>query len=154
MERYMDAVIELVVQTLDENKGGPFGAIIVKDNEVVATGINKVTSSNDPTAHAEVVAIRQACDKLGTFDLSGCVIYSSCEPCLMCLGAIYWAHLDKIVYGATREDAAGAGFDDQFIYEEVNQDLHDRRVPIEGCKRDAAKELFKLWDQKLDKIPY
>lgn len=153
-EKHMDNIIALVADTLDDNKGGPFGAVIVKDNEVIATGVNSVTSTNDPTAHAEVVAIRHACSKLGTFNLSGCEIYTTCEPCLMCLGAIYWARLATIYYGASRNDAAQIGFDDHFIYEEVNKPFVARAIPLQECRRTHALSLFKLWQKKTDKIPY
>lgn len=134
--------------------GGPFGAVIVKDGEVVAEGSNSVTILNDPTAHAEVTAIREACRKLGTFHLEGCTVYTSCEPCPMCLGAIYWAGLKQIFYGNTRKDAADIGFADDFIYEELERPLEHRRLPIRPLLRDEAQECFRLWEKKSDKVEY
>lgn len=137
-----------------ERGGGPFGAIIVKDGEIVAASGNSVTLDNDPTAHAEVNTIRQACKKLGTFDLSGCTIYSSCEPCPMCLGAIYWAKIGRIFYGNNRKDAADIQFADDFIYEELDRPLSERTVPIEPLLRDEALETFRRWKEKTDKTEY
>lgn len=134
--------------------GGPFGAVIVKDGKIVAGSANSVTIDNDPTAHAEVNTIRQACHKLGTFDLSGCVIYTSCEPCPMCLGAIYWAHIDRIYYGNTRKDARDIDFADDFIYEELDRSLEERTVPIIPMLRDEALHTFRLWQEKEDKTEY
>ena len=128
--------------------GGPFGAVIVKDGKAIAACSNSVTLDNDPTAHAEVNAIRAACRELGTFDLDGCVIYTSCEPCPMCLGAIYWAHIDRIYYGTTREDAAAIDFADNFIYEELSRPVRDRSVPLIPLLRDEALESFRLWSEK------
>ena len=134
--------------------GGPFGAVIVKDGEIVAASSNSVTRDNDPTAHAEVNTIRQACRELGTFDLSGCVIYTSCEPCPMCLGAIYWAGIDRIYYGNTRADAAAINFDDSFIYEELTKEMSERAIPILPLLREEALETFRLWAEKEDKVEY
>ena len=134
--------------------GGPFGAVIVKDGEIVAASSNSVTIDNDPTAHAEVNAIRKACRKLGSFDLSGCVIYTSCEPCPMCLGAIYWAGIDRIYYGNTRADAAAINFDDNFIYEELTKELPERTIPILPLLGEEALETFRLWAEKEDKVEY
>ncbi len=134
--------------------GGPFGAVIVKDGKIIAGSSNSVTIDNDPTAHAEVNAIREACRKLGTFDLTGCRIYTSCEPCPMCLGAIYWAHIERIYYGNTRKDARDIDFADDFIYEELDKSLDDRTVPIIPMMRDEALETFRLWREKTDKIEY
>ena len=134
--------------------GGPFGAVIVKDGEVVATGTNRVTASHDPTAHAEVSAIRAACQRLGTFDLSGCDIYTSCEPCPMCLGAIYWAHLDHIYYGNNKADAARIGFDDSFIYEELSLERDRRHKPMTELLPREAKAAFRAWEEKADKQAY
>ena len=134
--------------------GGPFGAVIVKDGEIVAASSNSVTIDNDPTAHAEVNAIRQACRKLGSFDLSGCVIYTSCEPCPMCLGAIYWAGIDRIYYGNPRADAAAINFDDNFIYEELSKELPERAIPILPLLGEEALETFRLWAEKEDKVEY
>ena len=134
--------------------GGPFGAVIVKDGEIVAGSSNNVTIDNDPTAHAEVNAIRIACRKLGTFDLNGCTIYTSCEPCPMCLGAIYWAGISRIFYGNTRKDAAYIDFADDFIYDELSRPVYGRSVPTVQLLRDEAIQSFKLWEQKSDKIVY
>ena len=134
--------------------GGPFGCVIVKDGEIVGRGNNKVTSTNDPTAHAEVVAIREACKALGDFQLTGCVLYTSCEPCPMCLGAIYWARPDRIVYACTREDAADAGFDDQLIYDELPLPYTERKIPTEHAFRDEAQVVFNEWKAKEDKVAY
>ena len=150
---FMRQAIALAVENI-KNGGGPFGAVIVKDGQVVATGVNRVTANNDPTAHAEVSAIRAACTKLGTFDLSGCVIYSSCEPCPMCLGAIYWAHIDKVYYGANQLDAAAVDFDDSFIYRELELEPAKRRMPVENILRDEALAPFRAWTEKDDKIRY
>ena len=152
-EVFMRQAIELAVENVN-NGGGPFGAVIVKDGVVVATGVNRVVPNNDPTAHAEVNAIRAACVKLGTFDLSGCVIYTSCEPCPMCLGAIYWAHLDKIYYGATQFDAAAVDFDDSFIYRELELKPSDREKPVENMLHAEAQAPFNAWRAKADKVEY
>ena len=134
--------------------GGPFGAVIVKDGEIIAGSANNVTLDNDPTAHAEVNAIRHACRKLGTFDLSGCVIYTSCEPCPMCLGAIYWAHIDCVYYGNTRYDACKIGFADDFIYNEIGKSIKNRTLPFIPLLRDEAQSSFRLWQEKEDKTEY
>jgi tRNA(Arg) A34 adenosine deaminase TadA len=152
-EDFMRQAIDLAVENI-KNGGGPFGAVIVKDGEVIATGANRVTANNDPTAHAEVSAIRAACTKLGTFDLSGCVIYTSCEPCPMCLGAIYWAHIDKIYYGANQYDAARIDFDDSFIYRELELTPDKRNKPVENILHDEALAPFRAWQEKEDKIRY
>ena len=152
-EDFMRRAIELAVENV-KCGGGPFGAVIVRDGVVVATGVNRVTANNDPTAHAEVSAIREACTKLGTFDLSGCVIYTSCEPCPMCLGAIYWARLDKIYYGANQHDAAAVNFDDSFIYRELELKPAERHKPVENILHDEALAPFNLWREKEDKIAY
>ena len=150
---FMREAIELSVKNIDTD-GGPFGAVVVKDGEVVARGVNRVTASIDPTAHAEVSAIREAAKKLGTFDLSGCEIYSSCEPCPMCLGAIYWAHLDKLYYANTKLDAKNIGFDDSFIYDEIDLKPQDRKLPSETLLRDEAIRAFEKWQEKTDKTEY
>lgn len=137
-----------------ENGGGPFGAVIAKNGKVLATGVNRVTVNHDPTAHAEVSAIRTACDKLGTFSLEGCEIYSSCEPCPMCLGAIYWAHLDSLYFACTKKDAADAGFDDDFIYKELDLKPADRRLNTTEMMRDEAMGIFDNWRKKTDKVEY
>jgi tRNA(Arg) A34 adenosine deaminase TadA len=150
----MEKAVELAKQSVVSNQGGPFGAIVVKNGLIVGKGSNQVTSTNDPTAHAEVVAIREACRTLGTFQLDGCEIYTSCEPCPMCLGAIYWARPSKVYFACTKEDAASSGFDDQFIYDEIQIPLPERRIPFVQVGRDSALEAFRLWDQKPDKIEY
>ncbi len=137
-----------------ERGGGPFGAVIVKDGEVIAEGSNSVTLNTDPTAHAEVTAIREACRKLGTFHLEDCTIYTSCEPCPMCLGAIYWAGIKRIYYGNTRKDAADIDFADDFIYEELARPLDERRLPIRPLLRDEALESFRRWTAKSDRVEY
>jgi len=152
-EDFMRKAIELSVKNV-ENGGGPFGAVIVKDGEIIAQGFNQVTRTNDPTAHAEVLAIREASKKLNTFDLSGCEIYTSCEPCPMCLGAIYWAHIDKVYYGNNKVDAKNIGFDDSFIYDEIDLPIHARKVPFKQFLPEEAIEAFQKWDAKEDKIAY
>ena len=137
-----------------ENGGGPFGAVIVKDGKIVAGSSNSVTLENDPTAHAEVSCIRKACKVLGTFDLSGCDIYTSCEPCPMCLGAIYWAHLDRVFYANDRKDAGAIGFDDDFIYDEMAKPFGLRRTPLIPLLRDEGIKVFRLWSEKEDKTEY
>ena len=151
---FMMQEIQLSADNMRANRGGPFGAIIVKDGKIVSTGGNEVTSANDPTAHAEIVAIRRACQKLNTFNLEGCTIYSSCEPCPMCLGAIYWARLDRLCFGGTREDATKAGFDDSPIYDEVSKDWDKRSKKTCNCCRKAAQKVFEEWIAKPDKISY
>jgi len=136
------------------NGGGPFGAVIVKDNEIVGTGINRVTASNDPTSHAEINAIRQAATHLKTFDLSNCTIYTSCEPCPMCLGAIYWARISAIYFGNTKKDAANIGFDDQFIYDEIEKPLTVRKIPTQQLLNHEAISTFHNWAASDDKIEY
>ena len=152
-EDFMRKAIELSIENV-KNGGGPFGAVIVKGDEVIATGVNRVTANHDPTAHAEVSAIRAACEKLGTFDLEGCEIYTSCEPCPMCLGAIYWAHLDKIYYGNNKADAARIGFDDSFIYDELALERKDRKKVMEEMLPEEAKAAFQAWEDKADKVEY
>ena len=152
-EELMRRAIELSENSV-RNGGGPFGAVIAKNGEIVAEGSNKVTIDNDPTAHAEVCTIRKACQKLNTVNLSGCVIYTSCEPCPMCLGAIYWAHLDKIYYANDRKDAGKIGFDDDFIYEEIALEPQYRKKPSEILLRNEAKNAFKMWTLKDDKSEY
>jgi tRNA(Arg) A34 adenosine deaminase TadA len=139
---------------MEGGEGGPFGAVVVKDGKVVAEGWNRVTSSHDPTAHAEVVAIREACTKLGTFELKGCEIYTSCEPCPMCLAAIYWARLDRVYYANDQADAAAIQFDDAWLYREVALPLAERSLPLTQLLREEALEVFKAWDAKVDKIRY
>ncbi len=152
-EAFMRKAIELSIENV-KNGGGPFGAVIVRGDEIIATGVNRVTANNDPTAHAEVSAIRAACERLGTFNLEGCEIYTSCEPCPMCLGAIYWAHLDKMYYGNTKHDAAEIGFDDSFIYEEIALTPEHRRLASCRLLGEEALKAFRLWTDKADKIEY
>ena len=153
-EQFMRRAIRLAQEGIDANAGGPFGAIVVKDGEIIGEGNNRVTSTNDPTAHAEVVAIRNACEKLETFQLDGCVIYTSCEPCPMCLGAIYWARPARVFYAATREDAANIGFDDQFIYEEIEKAFEHRQMKLVNLMRDEGLMVFENWANKTDKTKY
>ena len=152
-EELMRRAIELSINSV-RNGGGPFGAVIAREGEIIAEGSNGVTIYNDPTAHAEVTAIRKACEKLGTFELKGCEIYTSCEPCPMCLGAIYWAHLDKIYYANDRKDAADIGFDDDFIYQEIEVKPQYRKKPSEILMREEGLEAFRIWNKKTDKIEY
>ena len=152
-EDFMRQAIALAKENI-KNGGGPFGAVIVKDGKVVATGANRVTANNDPTAHAEVSAIRAACTKLGTFDLSGCVIYTSCEPCPMCLSALYWAGVSRICYGNTKDDAKAINFDDSFIYDQLELKYEDRSIKCEHFMRSDALRAFRKWDEKEDKIEY
>ena len=151
--KFMAKAIELSINSAN-TIGGPFGSVIVKDSKIIAEGSNKVTSSKDPTAHGEIVAIREACKKLNTFDLSGCEIYTSCEPCPMCLSAIYWSRLDKIYYANTREDAKKIDFDDSFIYLEIPKKIDDRKIKMTQMLRDDALKAFEIWDKKVDKIKY
>jgi len=137
-----------------QNGGGPFGAVIAKEGEVVATGVNRVTANNDPTAHAEVSAIREACRKVKNFKLDGCVVYSSCEPCPMCLSALYWAGISKIYYANTKDDAKAIDFDDSFIYEQLALERPDRSIPSEQMLRDEALKAFEMWRDKEDKTEY
>lgn len=152
-EELMRKAIELSIENI-ENGGGPFGAIIARNGKIIATGVNRVTAEHDPTSHAEVNAIRSACRALDTFDLSGCEIYTSCEPCPMCLGAIYWAHLDKIYYGNNRTDAGNIGFDDSFIYDEIALPKDRRKLPSENMMSEEAIKAFELWMKKSDKVEY
>ena len=151
--KFLKTAIELAQSNID-NGGGPFGAIIVKDGKIIAQSANSVTNDNDPTAHAEVNAIRLASKKLETFDLSGCEIYSSCEPCPMCLGAIYWAKIDKLFFAGTQTDAEDAGFSDKFIYEEIELSIDKRKLETHNILREDAQKVFKYWKVKEDKTPY
>ncbi len=150
----MQEAIEQAIENVRTGRGGPFGALVVKDGEVVARGANLVTASNDPTAHAEVVAIRKACRSLGSFQLDDCDLYTSCEPCPMCLGAIYWARLRRVFYGGTHEDAAAAGFDDHFIYEELALPPGERYIEMIPLLRDEAQRAFDAWNQQEGRIEY
>jgi guanine deaminase len=152
--RFMARAIQLSIEGVRSGRGGPFGAVIVLNAEILSEAVNQVTSTNDPTAHAEVLAIRKACEKLGTFELRDCSLYTSCEPCPMCLGAIYWARLSRIYFGNTAEDAAKIGFDDSFLYKEIQQLHSRRRIPMIQMMRNEALEGFRVWSVKPDKIPY
>ncbi|RYY31553.1 MAG: nucleoside deaminase [Chitinophagaceae bacterium] len=152
--KFMNIAIELARQGMNAGAGGPFGCVIVRDGEVIASGYNSVTSTNDPTAHAEVVAIRNACKILETYQLNGCELYTSCEPCPMCLGAIYWARPDRVYFAAGRKDAAAAGFDDHFIYDELNTPLTERKISMTEIQKDAAVKLFDEWNNKEEKTRY
>jgi len=150
----MARAIQLSVENVNSGRGGPFAAVIVQNGKIVAEGVNSVTSSNDPTAHAEVMAIRQACQHLGTFMLKGCEIYTSCEPCPMCLGAIYWAHLGRIYFANVAADASKIGFDDSFIYREFAKSIGERSIPMMQIMRGEALAAFKAWEEKPNKVPY
>ena len=150
---FMMRAIELSIESA-KSKGGPFGSVVVKNNKIISEGFNKVTMNNDPTAHGEIVAIRSACQKLNTFNLSGCDLYSSCEPCPMCLSAIYWSRIENVFYANTRIDAKRIDFDDSFIYSEINKDLENRKIKMHQMHRDEALEAFKIWENKEDKIKY
>ena len=152
-EKFMQLAIDISIDNV-ANGGGPCGAVIVRDGEIIATGTNRVTANCDPTAHAEVNAIRAACSKLGEFKLAGCTIYSSCEPCPMCLSALYWAGVERILYGNTKEDAKAIAFDDSFIYEQIALDHESRSIPCINFMRDKALKGFAAWSEKEDKIPY
>lgn len=151
---FMTEAVQLSLQNMYTGEGGPFGAVIVKDGKIIARANNQVLKANDPTAHAEMVAIREACKVLGTFQLDGCELYTSCEPCPMCLGAIYWARPSKVYYANTRQDAAAIDFDDAFIYEEINKPLEQRKIPIEQLKHPQAILAFQRWIEKNDKTLY
>lgn len=151
--RFMEMAIRLSDENVD-NGGGPFGAVIVKDNNIIATGTNRVTANLDPTAHAEVTAIRNACKKLGSFKLDGCTVYSSCEPCPMCLSALYWAGVERICYGNTKHDAKEIEFDDSFIYDQLELPYSERSIKCEHFMRDKALAVFRKWQAKEDKIKY
>jgi len=153
-EDFMKKAIQLSIENVESGNGGPFGAVIVKDGKIIARGVNHVTSTNDPTAHAEVVAIREACKTLNTFQLSGCEIYTSCEPCPMCLGAIYWARPDKLFYANSKEDAAAIQFDDQFIYEEIAKPISERKLFTKQLLRTEANVAFKKWQESEHKTEY
>jgi tRNA(Arg) A34 adenosine deaminase TadA len=153
-ERFMRRAIELAQRGVDENLGGPFGCVIVRDGEIIGEGSNEVTSTNDPTAHAEIVAIRQACRNLNSFQLEGCTVYTSCEPCPMCLGAIYWSRPAAIFFAGTRDDAADAGFDDELFYSEVELPNEQRQLMMQPLLREESQKVFQKWIAKPDKIEY
>ena len=150
---FMQKAIELSIKNI-HNNGGPFGCVIVKNNKIISEGVNGVTQNNDPTAHAEIVSIRNACKKLNTFDLSGCELYTSCEPCPMCLSAIYWSHIDLVYYGNSRENAAEIQFDDKFIYDEMKKDINERKIPLKQILKDEAIKAFNLWAETENKTKY
>ena len=149
----MKRAIELSIESVNKG-GGPFGSVVTKDNKIISEGYNKVTTNNDPTAHGEIVAIREACRILNVFNLNGCELYSTCEPCPMCLSAIYWARIDKIYYANTRDDAQKIDFDDSLIYSELLKNINKRKIPMIQIMRDKALKAFELWDKKTDKIKY
>ncbi len=151
---FIKLAIARATKGVKNEEGGPFGAVIVKDNKIVGEGNNLVTSTNDPTAHAEVVAIRNACKNVNSFQLDGCTIYTSCEPCPMCLGAIYWARPSRIVYACTKQDAAKIDFDDQFIYDEIELPIPQRKIPTVQVGREEGLSVFRLWAEKEDKTEY
>ncbi|MCC6460164.1 MAG: nucleoside deaminase [Saprospiraceae bacterium] len=153
-DAFLAQAIQLAQEGMSSNEGGPFGAIVVKDGQVVGRGNNRVTSSKDPTAHAEVVAIRDACARLNSFQLTDCVLYTSCEPCPMCLGAIYWARPKAVYFACTKDDAAAAGFDDSFIYQELDKTHTERKIPMFQGQREAALRVFTAWQSKIDRIDY
>jgi guanine deaminase len=151
---FMARAIELSIENVRSGRGGPFGAVVVRGGKIIAEGVNCVTAVNDPTAHAEVVAIREACKKLGVFELKGCEMYTSCEPCPMCLGAIYWARPARVYFAGTAADASSAGFDDSFIYNEIPQPHARRKIPMIQMMRDEALEAFRTWQRQPNKVPY
>jgi len=151
--QFMSRAIELSIDSVRKG-GGPFGSVIVKDNKIISEGYNTVTTTNDPTAHGEIVAIRKACKILNNFDLKGCDLYTSCEPCPMCLSAIYWARIDKVYYANTRNDAQKIDFDDSLIYEEFMKSIKERKIQMQQMMRDQALKAFDLWDKKIDKVKY
>lgn len=153
-EEFMREAIRLSVEKMQAGYGGPFGAVVVRDGQIIARGFNQVTSTNDPTCHAEVDAIRKACIALGTFQLQDCDLYTSCEPCPMCLGAIYWARPRRVFYGNTKQDAAAIGFDDQFIYDEIEKPLNERQIPMREFLRDEAQEGFQAWTEHEARTEY
>ena len=150
---FMKRAIELSIESVNRG-GGPFGCVVVKNDKIISEGSNKVTASNDPTAHGEIVAIREACRQVNNFSLKGLELYSTCEPCPMCLSAIYWARIDKIYYANTREDAQKIDFDDSFIYSEFHKKINERKIPMFQMMRNEALKAFELWDNKKDKIKY
>ena len=151
---FMREAIRLSIEKMQAGHGGPFGAVVVKDGQIIARGFNQVTSTHDPTCHAEVDAIRKACAVLGTFQLTDCDLYTSCEPCPMCLGAIYWARPRRVFYGNTKQDAAAIGFDDQFIYEELEKPLDQRQLPLQQLLRDEAQAGFQAWQEQESRVDY
>ena len=153
IKKFMLRAIELSIKSVNSGTG-PFGAVIVKDNKIISEGFNTVTLSNDPTSHAEIVAIRSACKGLNNFSLEGCDLFTTCEPCPMCLSAIYWAHIDEIYYANTRSDAQKIDFSDALIYEELNKTIKERKIPMNQIMRNEALKAFEMWDKKEDKVKY
>lgn len=153
-KEFMDEAIRLAEENVHSGNGGPFGAVVVRNGEIISRGVNMVTALNDPTAHAEVVAIRKACEVLGWFEIKDCELYSSCEPCPMCLGAIYWSRPNAIYFAASREDAAAAGFDDAHIYDEICSPLHERQIPTMHISHEDALKAFETWKESGNKVPY
>jgi guanine deaminase len=153
-DAFMARAIQLSIENVRSGRGGPFGAVIVRNNDIIAEGVNQVTFNNDSTAHAEVLAIRQACQKLGRFELKDCALYTSCEPCPMCLGAIYWARLSRVYYGNIADDAARIGFDDSFIYREILQPYTERRIPMIQMMHEEALAAFRAWEAHPNKATY
>lgn len=151
---FLQKAIDLAVENVQSGLGGPFAALVVEDGSIVARGTNRVTTIHDPTAHAEITAIRAACKERGSFELDGCTLYSTCEPCPMCLGAIYWARLDRVVYGASRTDSAEAGFDDEIIYQEIDKVPAERRIPMTQRLNDEAQRPFEAWFEYEDRVEY
>jgi tRNA(Arg) A34 adenosine deaminase TadA len=151
---FMRRAIELSIENVRAGRGGPFAAVVVKDGKIIGEGANRVTSTNDPTAHAEVVAIREACKTLGNFQLDGCEFYTSCEPCPMCMGAIFWARPARVFYANTAQDAAAVGFDDSFIAQQLDLSPGKRRIPMVQMMREEALEAFRVWEKKTDRVPY
>jgi tRNA(Arg) A34 adenosine deaminase TadA len=152
--KFMRRAIALAKEGMDKGAGGPFGALVVRNGEIISEGYNRVTSANDPTAHAEIVAIRDACEKLKSFQLDDCILYTSCEPCPMCLGAIYWARPKAVYYACNRNDAADIDFDDHFIYEELKKNIGERKIPFMSILRDEGKLVFKAWKENPDVVRY
>lgn len=153
-KEFMDEAIRLAEENVNSGKGGPFGAVVVRNGQIIARGVNMVSAHNDPTAHAEIIAIREACDKLGWFEIKDCELYSSCEPCPMCLGAIYWARPGALYFAASRDDAAAAGFDDAHIYEEISASPSERKIPTTHISHEKSLSAFKKWKESGNKIPY
>ena len=151
--KFMSRAIALSFESVKAG-GGPFGSVIVKDDKIISEGFNKVTSTNDPTAHGEIVAIRDACKNLNNFDLKNCDLYTSCEPCPMCLSAIYWSRIDKVYYANTRDDAQKIDFDDSLIYSELSKNVKERKIPMQQIMREEALKAFELWDKKTDKVKF
>jgi tRNA(Arg) A34 adenosine deaminase TadA len=151
---FMARAIRLSIENARSGRGGPFGSVVVQDNQIIAEGVNEVTARRDPTAHAEVVAIRNACEKLGTFELRGCELYASCEPCPMCLSAIYWARVSRVYFASVAADASRFGFDDGAIYLEIAKPIPERKIPMVQMMREQALEAFRAWEQKTNKTPY